>query len=114
MDQVRKDFIEGLIEEGDYATCARTTYKFNEERAYAETLVFEQGGQEALDRFLRIAASERSAYERRAWERKYKSENFWDIAYGKALMAERNERRERRRQVIRKMCSLVELVVWRK
>ncbi len=114
MDQGRKDFIEGLIEEGDYATCARTTYKFNEERAYAETLVFEQGGQKALDRFLRIAASERSAYERRAWERKYKSENFWDIAYGKAVIALRNEGRERRRQVIRKMCSWFAGLVWRR
>lgn len=111
MELHRQHFIEALIDERDYAVCARTTYRFDEERAYAEKIVLERDGQDGLDRFLRIALGERLKREARDRARTYQSENRWDIAWVKTQIAARNEKWARIRQILQKVASwLVRLV----
>lgn len=107
MDEDRKEVIEYLVRNGIYDVCARTTRFSSEEREWAEELVFEHGGQKALDRFRQVVLID-------VWTRKEKEINdakreLADFerqsAYAWEVIIESKERdewrRERRRRVVR-------------
>lgn len=107
----RKEVIRDLIRNGNLDVCARTTRLSSEERAWAEKMLFAQGGQEALDRFQQVVYIDAWTREEKKIKdaRKELADFERETAYVWGLIIEGKERderrRERRRRIVRKIVS---------